>query len=214
MRFAKEAWPLVLPPAISGMGLCFVSMALDRTWLFAAGIFLVILGIAVLLFFRDPERHPPADKRAVLAPADGVVVEIETLADGRKFVAVFLSVLDVHVNRSPFAGVVSSIVARPGTYSHANSREGARGNARIDIELQSEQGKIRFSQLSGLIARKISCKANLGDRLAAGERFGLIYFGSRMEVELPETAEIVVKSGQRTKAGETVIARFRDHMQS
>lgn len=212
MRFAKEAWPLVLPPVISGTGLCFVSITLDLQMLCAVGVFLIVLGIAILLFFRDPERQAPADRRAVLAPADGVVVEIETLDDGRKFVAVFLSVFDVHVNRSPFTGVVSSIVARPGTYRHANSREGARGNARIDIELQSEQGDIRFSQLSGLIARKISCKAKLGDRLAAGERFGLIYFGSRMEVELPETADIVVKTGQRTKAGETVIARFRDLM--
>lgn len=214
MRFANEAWPLVLPPVFSGIGLCLVSITLDLLMLCAVGVFLIVLGIAILLFFRDPERQAPADRRAVLAPADGVVVEIETLDDGRKFVAVFLSVFDVHVNRSPFTGVVSSIVARPGTYRHANSREGARGNARIDIELQSEQGNIRFSQLSGLIARKISCKAKLGDRLAAGERFGLIYFGSRMEVELPETVDIVVKTGQRTKAGETVIARFRDLMQT
>ncbi len=96
----------------------------------------------------------------------------------------------------------------PGTYLHANSAEGIRGNARIDVELESKYGLVKFTQLSGLVARKISCRVKSGDSLDTGERFGLIYFGSRMEVLLPPAADIKVKPGDRVSAGASVIASF------
>lgn len=210
MHFAREAWPLVVPPLLIGVGLLTASVLLDELWLGALGVLLVGLSFGILLFFRDPDRKVPADSESVVAPADGVVVEVEMLPNGRKFVAVFLSVFNVHVNRSPFCGVVTSVVAKPGTYRHANSREGAIGNARVDVELESPAGVIRFSQLSGLVARKISCRVRPGDSLATGERFGLIYFGSRMEIELPPSATIMVTAGLKTRAGETVIAKLPD----
>ncbi len=208
MGFAREAWALVLPPLLLGFGAIMVAKPIAQNWLVPVGIVLCLLALGILMFFRDPERRPPSDSSCVVAPADGVVVEIETLPNGRKFVAIFLSVLNVHVNRSPYQGTVKSVTEKPGTYHHANSREGAAGNARVDIELESTHGLIRFSQLSGLVARKISCRAKVGDKLRTGERFGLIYFGSRMEIELPATAEVTVKIGQVATAGETVIAKF------
>ncbi|MBL0060338.1 MAG: phosphatidylserine decarboxylase [bacterium] len=209
MNFAREAWPFVLPPFIFGIVALLWGMRGSMAWLLLGGGFLVLLAAAILLFFRDPDRTPPNDPKLVVSPADGVVVDTETLPSGEKFVAIFLSVFDVHVNRSPYAGKVTKITSKPGTYLHANSAEGIQGNARIDVELVSAYGPIRFSQLSGLVARKISCRVSEGDSLATGQRYGLIYFGSRMEIVLPASAEIVVKPGIRTAAGETVIAAFR-----
>ncbi len=209
MNFAREAWPLVLPPFIFGIAAFIWGMRGSMTWLSFGGGIHVLLAVAILLFFRDPDRTPPDDPKLVVSPADGVVVDTKTLPSGEKFVAVFLSVFDVHVNRSPYAGKVTKITRKPGTYLHANSAEGIKGNARIDVELASVYGPIRFSQLSGLVARKISCRVSEEDSLATGQKYGLIYFGSRMEIVLPANAEIMVKPGIRTAAGETVIAAFR-----
>lgn len=209
MSFAREAWPLVLPPILLGAAGFLIGLIGRPSWLLFPGTLLLLLAAAVLLFFRDPKRTPPIDPKLVVSPADGVVVETSHLPDGTAFVAVFLSVFDVHVNRSPYSGTVSKVTRIPGTYLHANSAKGISGNARIDVELSTAQGVIRFSQLSGLVARKISCRVDAGDELKTGERFGLIYFGSRMEVQLPALAEFCVKPGDRVIAGETVIASFR-----
>ncbi len=208
MHFAREAWPLVLPPLLFGIASFIMGMRLSMAWLSFGGVFLVLLAVAILLFFRDPHRTPPTDDMQIVSPADGVIVETRTFETGEKFVAVFLSVWDVHVNRSPYAGIVTSVVSKPGTYLHANSPEGAKGNARIDVELESERGTIKFSQLSGLVARKISCRVSPGDSLRTGERYGLIYFGSRMEIVMPKDVQISVEPGDRAVAGETIIAVF------
>lgn len=208
MNFAREAWPLVLPPLLFGIVAVIWGLRGSMSWMAFGGGFLVMLSVAILLFFRDPDRLPPSDDRAVVSPADGVIVETVVRPDGKKFVAIFLSVFNVHVNRSPYSGKVVSVNERPGTYLHANSAEGIAGNARIDVDIESIHGPIRFTQLSGLIARKISCRVKSGDSLKTGERFGLIYFGSRMEVLLPPSAEIVVKPGERVLAGASVIATF------
>ncbi|MCB9357177.1 MAG: phosphatidylserine decarboxylase family protein [Calditrichaeota bacterium] len=209
MNFAREAWPLVLPPLLIGIVLLGLNAWLHFSALLPIGAFFSLLAIAILLFFRDPDRVPPADANAVLAPADGVVVETRVLDDGRKFVAIFLSVFNVHVNRSPYEGEIENVIQKEGTYRHANSREGAAGNARVDVKLGTIHGTIRFIQVSGLVARKISCRVRKGDHLTAGERFGLIYFGSRMEVELPPSATIAVKVKDKAVAGETIIANFQ-----
>ncbi len=209
MNFAREAWPLVLPPLLFGVAVLVGGMRGSMTWLSIGGGFLIMLAVAILLFFRDPDRTPPDDANLVVSPADGVVVETTTLPTGEKFVAIFLSVFNVHVNRSPYSGKVTKVTNKPGTYLHANSAEGIKGNARIDVELMSVHGLVRFSQLSGLVARKISCRVAEGDVLATGQRYGLIYFGSRMEIVLPASSDILVKPGIRTSAGETVIAAFR-----
>ena len=208
MNFAREAWLLVLPPMLVGGAALTWGLRSNAPFLSAAGIVSLLLAVGILLFFRDPERVTPAGEDIVVAPADGVVVQSDTLPTGERFVAIFLSVFDVHVNRSPYSGMVARVTERPGTYLHANSAEGVKGNARIDLELTSSRGTVRFSQLSGLVARKISCRVKAGDALRTGERYGLIYFGSRMEVVLPASANLSVHVGERTVAGETIIARF------
>lgn len=174
-------------------------------WLGAA---IAIFGFLILLFFRDPERRSPADPRAVVSPADGKVIVSETMADGRKHVAVFLSVFDVHVNRTPIAGEATRITVTPGAYFHAGSLRAGGENARVDVEAVSRFGSVSWRQVAGAIARKISCCLKPGQTFQAGERFGLIYFGSRMDVYLPASAELKISKGQRVLAGESVIATF------
>jgi phosphatidylserine decarboxylase len=142
-----------------------------------------------------------------LSPADGKVMLAETLPDGRRHVAIFLSVFNVHVNRAPVSGSILKVTRTPGTYFHAGTPQ-ASGNARIEVEAESAYGPVQWQQMSGLVARKISCYLKPGDRVRAGDKYGLIYFGSRMDVYLPPAARLVTEPGRRVAAGETVIAEF------
>ena len=208
MKFAPEGWQLFSPlsaAAAVALVVWFVSRSSPLLW---AAVTVAALSVAVLMFFRDPERHPPADPKAVVSPADGKVIVAETLPDGRKHIAIFLSVFDVHVNRVPIASRVTGIVSTPGSYFHAGSLKAAGENARVDVEAESAFGPVAWRQVAGSIARKISCRVKARDELQTGERFGLIYFGSRMDVFLPSTATLMVQQAARVVAGETVVATF------
>jgi phosphatidylserine decarboxylase len=208
MRFASEAWGLVVP--VLGAALVVAALAA----FFHSGVLgwtaavIAFCAISILLFFRDPVRVISAGKGVVVAPADGKIIESDSLPDGRKHVAIFLSVFNVHVNRVPISGTVESVIEKPGMYFHAGSEEAKQKNARIDVLARSEYGEVSWRQLSGLIARKISCRLKPGDILSTGQTFGLIYFGSRMDVFLPARACLTAQIGQCTRAGETMIATF------
>ncbi|MCC6477097.1 phosphatidylserine decarboxylase [bacterium] len=208
MKFAPEAWPIVLPIASVAIIAGLLASRWESTGLGVSAAFFALLSICIALFFRNPERVPPSDANFVVSPADGRVLATETLEDGRKLVVIFLSVFNVHVNRVPIACEVTKVVSRPGTYLHAGSDAAGTGNARIDVFANSVYGPIKWSQISGLVARKISCRLKTGDRPNTGDEYGLIYFGSRMEVVLPASAEFVCKVGEHAVAGETVIAKF------
>lgn len=208
MKFAPEGWQLFRPLSAVAV-VAFITWLISRSSpLMWAAIAVAVISVAVLMFFRDPERHPPADPKAVVSPADGKVIVAETLPDGRKHVAIFLSVFDVHVNRAPIACRVTGITSTPGAYFHAGSLRAAGENARVDVEAESLFGPVAWRQVAGSIARKISCRVKPGDKLMTGERFGLIYFGSRMDVFLPSTATLTVQKAARVVAGETVVATF------
>lgn len=207
MRFASEALAFVAPVAAVAAVLLAWGIWGRSGAALGWGIALGVVALALLAFFRDPARSAPAGEQLVLSPADGKVLLAETLPDGRKHVAIFLSVFDVHVNRAPVSGTVVEVVRTPGTYFHAGS-ERAGGNARVDVRTQTSYGPVQWRQVSGLIARKISCSLKPGDRVRAGDRVGLIYFGSRMDVFLPPVAELATQPGRRVVAGESVIAQF------
>ncbi|GGJ99409.1 hypothetical protein GCM10010123_31570 [Pilimelia anulata] len=183
----------------------------SRAWLVPA-----LAAPAVAAFFRDPERDLPADADAVVAPADGKVLSVERLVDERfgggpgewLRVAVFLSVLDVHVNRSPVAGRVADYFVVDGGYANAMTAA-AEHNVAAYTVLDTERGRVVVAQRTGLIARRIVHRAPVGALLARGERFGLIRFGSRTDVYLPaDAAEAVVAPGERVVGGTTPIARW------
>jgi phosphatidylserine decarboxylase len=182
----------------------------SRLWLVPA-----LAALPVAAFFRDPVRDPPVDEQAVLAASDGKVLSVEHLRDPRfgtgeyLRVAVFLSVLDVHVNRSPVAGRVVDHFVETGGYAPAMKPE-AEHNVAAYTVLDTEQGQVIVVQRTGLVARRIVQRAPVGSMLARGERFGLIRFGSRTDVYLPGgTADATVVPGDKVRGGSTVIARWR-----
>lgn len=170
----------------------------------------------VIWFFRDPERRPPDDPAAIVAPADGRVVEIEQDADlptiggrGRR-ISIFLSVFDVHINRAPAPGTIRSSEHAPGAFLDARRPEAAGRNERRAWTFDSGRGAFGVVQIAGLIARRIVAWSGPGDRVVTGERIGMIRFGSRTDLLLPSSAEVVVRVGDRVRGGETVMARWRD----
>jgi len=166
----------------------------------------------VLYFFRDPERIFPEDEDVLVAPADGKVILIEKVFDD-KFVkehvykvSIFMNVFNVHVNRNPFSGTVASVKYLPGQFFSADTERGALENESCALVLETKNNrKIAVVQVAGLIARRIVCWAAKGDVLVRGERFGLIRFGSRVDLYLPHQVQLEVSLGQKVKAGETVL---------
>lgn len=200
---AREGWPFVLAPAAVAAG-CWLAGHRRLAAPFAAA------ALASLGFFRDPERESPADPRAILAPADGRVSEVAEDRDEWVGPAVrasiFLSPLDVHVNRSPIAGRVAATTYTPGRFVAAYREEAGRVNERCAIHLEGAGGtRITVVQVAGVLARRIVCRVVQGDKLQAGQRFGMIRFGSRTDCLMPRGTEVRVRTGDRVRGGVTVI---------
>ena len=174
---------------------------------------LLLLPLAVALFFRDPERTPPAGERLVLAPADGTVMfageatPVEAPPGTWRQVSIFLSLLDVHINRTPIGGRVTRVDYHPGTFLPAY-RHDAHRNERSEIWLDAGGVPIVVRQIVGLLARRVVCRVKAGETVAAGDRIGLMKFGSRMDVFVPIDATLTVAKGDKVTAGVTVIARL------
>ncbi len=200
-------------PFLIGAAVAVVAGLLLAPWLAWVG---VIFGLFCLYFFRDPERVPPARAGLMLAPADGKVVLVGEVApppelgigDAPRWrVAIFLSVLDVHVNRMPADATVTRIAYRHGQFLNASLDKASELNERNAVALRLPDGReIAVVQIAGLIARRILCFAHEGDAVRAGGRFGLIRFGSRTDLYLPEGVRPLVAIGQTMIGGETVIA--------
>ena len=164
-----------------------------------------------VFFFRDPERRPPDEATALLAPADGRVTEAGPANEGEpgtQRVSIFLSILDVHVNRAPAAGEVRAVRYREGAFRAAFRKDAAERNERNELEMTTGRGTIRIRQIAGVVARRIVCRVRAGDRLARGERFGLIRFGSRTDLLLPAGVNLAVRPGDRVRGGLTVIGKW------
>jgi len=193
-----------------GLGAAIVAALLGvRGWMpgyIIAAVLFLLTGYFVY-FFRDPQRTPPSDPRAIVAPADGHILLVESLPDGRTQIDTFLSVFDVHVNRAPIGGTVLSSEYRPGKFFAAMKPEAGKQNERQDIALETPLGVVRFAQIAGILARRVVCRVGSGDELNIGDRIGLIRFGSRAEVIVPPGVTPTVTVGQRVRAGETIIAR-------
>ena len=198
----KEGYYFGLPPLLLG------SLAFLVGWTII-GIVLVCLAAFVFFFFRDPERVIPSDPGAVVSPADGrvlVVTDEENAGRPGKRISIFLAIWNVHVNRSPAAGVISKLQYRPGKFFAAMRESASTENEQNVISLATEKGEIICKQIAGLIARRVVCWKKPGDRVALGERLGLVRFGSRADLWLPREAEILTKVGDRVKGGSSIVA--------
>jgi phosphatidylserine decarboxylase len=176
-------------------------------------ILLGLLTLFIIYFFRDPERSSGAGDDAVLSPADGTVIDIRHLEDCNNRmgsqalkISIFMSVFNVHVNRIPVKGKISGITYNPGEFFSANLDKASEQNENNGITLDAGNGhRIVFVQIAGLIARRIACWVKEGDLVNAGQRFGLIRFGSRVDIYLPKGSRINIRLKDRVKAGESVI---------
>ncbi len=211
---AAESVPFTAP-AFS-LGLLF-AVAFGVVWpsvLVWLSVPCFVFGAYCLFFFRDPARKVPDEPGQAVAAADGLIVGVEDLAqtpyyDGPcKRISIFLSLFDVHINRAPMAGVVRRLEYRRGRFRDARLPETTDVNEANTIYLDTESGPMTVRQIAGLVARRIVCRCGPGDRLATGERFGMIKFGSRTEIYLPPNAQVLVQVGEKVKAGETPVAKF------
>ena len=198
--------------------LAFLAAALVLGWIWDPLFWIGLLLTAwCAYFFRDPERVTPLDDDLVISPADGrvsAIVQVRPpqelgLGDAEMLrLSVFMNVFNCHVNRSPMNGHIRDVVHRPGAFLNAELDKASEENERNSLVIDTENGAIGVVQIAGLVARRIVCWSKTGDRLDAGERFGLIRFGSRLDVYLPEGATPRVSVGQTAIAGETVLAEF------
>ena len=206
-RIAREGRPFVVVPAVLAAVLAAAALATGMAVLgVLAGLAALAAGFCAF-FFRDPRRIVPGDPDAIVSPADGRVMAVER-RDGRWRIAIFLSIFDVHVNRSPEAGTVERVAYHKGRFLAAFRPEAARVNERNHVVLRTARGRVEVVQIAGLVARRIVCRLAPGASVGRGERFGLIRFGSCTELWLPDTAEPAVRPGQRVVGGQTVISRW------
>ncbi len=193
-------------------GLSLLAVAAVLAWAtggWAWAVVPVLLAVFFLWFFRDPERDIPGGGGLIVSPGDGLVTETVTLdtPDGaRQRISIFLSVFDVHVNRSPIAGVLSAVRYQKGQYLNAMNPASADRNEQNVVTVRGEGYDVIFKQIAGLLARRIVFNLREGDRVERGQRVGLIKFGSRVDVLLPADAELRVKVGQRVRGGASVLA--------
>ena len=217
MRIDRAGWPFLAVPLGPAAALAALGRVTGRRWArFSAWPFLG-LSAYMALFFRDPDRRcdvvPPTNDE-VLSPADGVVMVAGEPQPGVapegdwQQVSVFLSVVDVHVNRAPYRGEVTEYSYRPGSFLAAYRKESAHRNERSELWVRDGDRTVVFRQIVGVLARRIVTRIGAGAQVATGGRIGLMKFGSRMDVFVPRECTVTVTHGQRVRGGETVIARW------
>ena len=208
MKIARDGLKFILP----GLVLALVFLALGWWPLF--GLFLILSG-ALVFFFRDPERVPPEGDGRLVAPADGRVLAIEFPAarSGHPSpvtrLTIFLSLLDVHVTRAPVSGTVGAVDYRAGKFLPAYRPEAGERNESCALDIRGGPVDIYLRQIVGVAARRIKCFVKPSDRVVRGQRIGLMYFGSRIELDLPPGVELKVRRNEKIRAGESVIAEVK-----
>ena len=200
MRIAREGYPYI----ISLFLIAILLFVFKFIW---AGSVFLFLGAFCTFFFRDPERLFRGTEKQVAAPADGRVVSIRQ-ENNNEAISIFLSVFDVHVNRAPVSGKITEVQYVKGKFLFAFDERASVENERNSITMDHQNIAVRCVQIAGVVARRIVCWSKVGDFLKVGDRIGLIKFGSRLDVFLPAGSKIVVKKGDRVRAGETVIGEL------
>ena len=209
---AREGFSFILPSCFFSLLFLFLGLLWHSSLLYAS-LAMGIVTLFAIYFFRDPNRDIPNGKNALLTPADGRVLDVCCLKDANNplgepavKVSIFMSLFNVHVNRVPASGRISKISYKPGKFFSANLDKASEQNENNMITVQTDEGqKIIFVQIAGLIARRIVCWIRERDIVEAGQRFGLIRFGSRVDVYLPEDSRIIAKPKDKVKAGESIL---------
>lgn len=211
LPIAKEGLPLILKFLVSG----FLFILIPYAFFYFLGATFLIIAIFCTYFFRDPERKVLNEPNLILSPGDGKILEVseeenKILGGKAKVVRIFLSIFDVHVQRSPISGVIRSIQYKKGKFLDARDLRAARENEQNTILIENENCKAAVSQIAGKIARKIHCWVHSGQKVSAGERLGMIRFGSQVDIFLPRELELCVSKGEQVYGGISVLA-FSPH---
>lgn len=205
LKFAREGIAYFGLPALAAV----ILAALGFWWI---ALFFALLSAFMLYFFRDPRRVAPVDPDVVVSPADGRVTRVSALSPGAEtsatLVSIFLSPLDVHINRSPIAGRVTDVSYTSGKFLMATNERASLVNEQNALTIEGERISVVCKQIAGILARRIVCWKQAGDVVALGERFGLIKFSSRTDVILPENVRVTVKEGMKVRGGTTIIGRI------
>ncbi len=183
--------------------------------LWIATAVLAVVFIFHFFFFRNPQREIPAGNHLILSPADGVIIKIDEMneplyfKDKMRRVSIFMSIFDAHINRIPFSGTVELVEYKKGKFEAAFADSAAINNEQNAIAIRSDKGRLLFTQIAGLIARRIVSRVKPGDQVTAGERFGMIKYSSRVDLFLPKEVILHVKLKQKVKAGSTILGEFK-----
>ena len=203
---AREGYPFILASI-------FVTIVTWLAGLCVAGYIFLGITVFIVSFFRDPERDIPSGEDSIVSPADGKVIVVKRVTEGRILkaeaiqISIFMNVFNVHVNRVPASGRVSEVFYNPGKFFSADKDKASLENEQNALLIEAENGKkFVVNQIAGLIARRIVCYAKEGDAVEKGRRFGMIRFGSRLDVYLPVDCRANVKEGDKVKAGSTILA--------
>ncbi len=210
----KEGLNSVLVTLILSLILFFLFLWSDaEIFLISGGIFFA-LSLFLIFFFRDPERKIPEGENLVLAPADGKIISLkdfstnEFIESSGTQMSIFLSLWDAHVNRNPVSGEVKNLKHSPGKFHPAFREKSSVENEQAEIWLENDHLKVVIKQIAGVLARRVVCRLKPGDRVVVGEKFGMIKFGSRVDLFVPENVKVTVDLNQKVKAGETIVGRY------
>ena len=197
---AREGYPFIIAPLV--LTAIFIALGF---WILAG--FFILVAAFMAFFFRDPRRVPPTEDDVIVSAADGTVTRIEDDERG-KLVSVFLSPLNVHINRSPIAGRITKVEYIRGKKLPATKNEASFVNERNSLTIENDKMTVVCTQIAGILARRIVCRVKEGHEMTIGERFGLIKFSSRTDLLMPANVDLNVKIGDKVKGGVTVIARL------
>ncbi len=224
MKIAPEGYPFILVSLavalLSMMAVFYFHKVIGKTYIYYFLIVITSISFITCLFmfyfFRDPERDIPAGEGLFVSPADGKIILIKEVYEKDYFkadvkeISIFMSPLNVHVNRAPCDGRVIDVKYSPGKFMAAYKDDASLKNENIAMLLEGNQGKVMVRQVAGFIARRAVCRVSPGDILNRGQRYGIIKFSSRLDVYLPKKVEITVKPGDTVRAGESIIAKIKD----
>ncbi|MDZ7291356.1 MAG: phosphatidylserine decarboxylase family protein [candidate division KSB1 bacterium] len=212
----REGYKTVFPLALAAIIFTLGSLKLGGGLVgWSLSVALWVFTALCIFFFRDPERQKPQGKDIIVSPADGTVIGIDEVDENQfmngraRRVSIFMSVWNVHVNRAPMEGVVKYLRYQPGRFHVASLPKASLENEQVIIGIESPWGRILVKQIAGILARRVVCHLREGQHVARGERFGIIKFGSRLEVFVPLSVEIKIRPGEKVTAGESRIAQFK-----
>jgi phosphatidylserine decarboxylase len=204
LSIVREGFPYIVVPAVLA-----IAAAIFGFWW--VGLLLLVVAAFMAYFFRDPKRVPPDDPNVVVSPADGKVTRVKPVSEGPDsptVVSIFLSPLDVHINRAPISGRIVDVVYSRGKFLMATNERASLVNEQNALTIDGPKIRVVCTQIAGILARRIVCWKGKGDTLSLGERFGMIKFSSRTDIVLPPNVEITVTEGSRVRGGTTVIGRI------